>query len=273
MSINLTTLSIEANDDERIFFCTDGHGEFTFLMQSLRLIGYKPPIKNGDKIMVRDRLFGCGDMIDRGADSMKMLEFFRYDPSAFLLLGNHEDCMVDAMDKGLKSSLALWEANGGEWHHEHSEYALKDMAVWLKSLPDVVELIINNGESKIGMAHAGYPLDLDWDEFKALVSEPSKDLSLMSSYRDKLLKDKTDEKLKLPSHINGLSAMLHGHTIQRGDISCHGNRLYFDTGAGIYSEDNFSLTILEYKKGGEVLGLFEKYQFYIDPYTKMVEMR
>lgn len=273
MSIKFESFNLNVSDENRVFYCTDLHGEHEFLMQSLKLIGYKPPIKVGDEIIVRDKLFGCGDMIDRGNESMKLLEFFRYDPSAFLLAGNHEDCMIDVMDSGLKSSLALWEANGGGWHHDHSVFAVKDMAKWLKSLPNVIELVVNNGEATIGMAHAGYPLELEWEEFKRVIGDQNADRVVIEKYRNKILKDKTDSKLNLPHKVQGLDAMLHGHTIQRGDLSCHGNRVYFDTGAGIYSEDNFSLTILQYKKGGEVLGLFEKCQFYIDPYTKMVEMR
>ena len=58
----------------------DIHGCFDELCELLDLIG---PTAD-------DRIIAIGDIVDRGPDSEKVLEFFRDQPNAVSLMGNHE---------------------------------------------------------------------------------------------------------------------------------------------------------------------------------------
>ncbi len=53
-----------------------------------------------------------GDLIDRGPDSRRVLERLRLLPAAVVLLGNHEEMMLDFLDAPLERG-ALWLRHGG----------------------------------------------------------------------------------------------------------------------------------------------------------------
>jgi serine/threonine protein phosphatase 1 len=60
-----------------------------------------------------DRLFGTGDLIDRGPDSLGCLGLLRQ-PWFYCVLGNHEQMFLDALG-GDDDAIALSVANGGAW--------------------------------------------------------------------------------------------------------------------------------------------------------------
>lgn len=68
----------------------DIHGCYDELME---LLGVVAPAAD-------DRIIAIGDIVDRGPDSEKVLEFFRDTPSAISLMGNHErKYLLSAQDK------------------------------------------------------------------------------------------------------------------------------------------------------------------------------
>jgi len=70
----------------------------------------------------KDRLYVLGDVIDRGDDGIKTLKWLMAQPNAKLILGNHEDMMLNChflFDDGVPFSLknmnklSKWTSNGG----------------------------------------------------------------------------------------------------------------------------------------------------------------
>lgn len=61
-----------------------------------------------------DQLFVLGDMVDRGADPVGVLRQLHALPNAYVLRGNHEELMIDALNNP-KDALAQlnWARNGG----------------------------------------------------------------------------------------------------------------------------------------------------------------
>ena len=70
-----------------------------------------------------DYLFVLGDVIDRGKDGIKLLQWMSEQPNVELILGNHEDFMLkcafipdkDHKGRSMKESMLIsnWERNGG----------------------------------------------------------------------------------------------------------------------------------------------------------------
>ena len=80
----------------KILFClTDIHSFYDKAMEALNKQGFD--IDNEDHILVV-----CGDLLDRGPDAEKCLEFVNSVPEdrKILIIGNHEDLLVEALDRG-----------------------------------------------------------------------------------------------------------------------------------------------------------------------------
>ena len=96
---------------DQILIIGDIAGRFTELKQLIR----KARSEFGDFSVV-----SVGDMVDRGTDSRKVVEYFRRTPNAFAIRGNHEDMMIDYVINNLqdepytaKYGWGVWLSNGG----------------------------------------------------------------------------------------------------------------------------------------------------------------
>lgn len=80
---------------KKYFIVSDVHGFYNELMQALKEKGYDE--NNTDHVFV-----SLGDLCDRGPDNKKCLEFVNSIPNSnkILILGNHEDLMKDAIQRG-----------------------------------------------------------------------------------------------------------------------------------------------------------------------------
>lgn len=107
-----------------------------------------------DKMPADSIPVSVGDLIDRGPDSNKVVEFFRLHGKA--IKGNHEDMMIDFLVKGEKSEYNMtfrwpvWMGNGGrETLASYSDGKVKDNVEdvtipashlkWLMNLPSWIE--------------------------------------------------------------------------------------------------------------------------------------
>ncbi|MGN0071131.1 MAG: metallophosphoesterase family protein [Atopobiaceae bacterium] len=83
---------------------SDIHGRLKTLDRLLEKVG---PAED-------DELYILGDMIDRGPDSVDVMKLCRSLPNATVLLGNHEQLMLDCFhDMGDQIALLNWAINGG----------------------------------------------------------------------------------------------------------------------------------------------------------------
>ena len=85
---------------------SDIHGCYEEFMKLLQEINFDS----------HDTLYVLGDAIDRGKDSIKCLQYIMATPNVHMLMGNHEQMMIDALTSDFEKNpvhMANWLENGG----------------------------------------------------------------------------------------------------------------------------------------------------------------
>lgn len=82
------------------YVTADLHGCYDPFIDLLQKIRFRP----------EDTLYVIGDVVDRGPEGVKLLQYIKNTPNIILLLGNHEMMMRDALASGDNE---LWFYNGG----------------------------------------------------------------------------------------------------------------------------------------------------------------
>lgn len=150
----------------RILAIPDIHGRYDLLVQLLDQIMPLVDLTDGDKIVV------LGDMIDRGPDSSKVIQWLMRSQSFWgkqnfvCLLGNHEDFMLQCLADPNRNNQALWFMNGGiataksfgalikGKYFENTfvpEAVAPEVGLWLRSLP------LSHREPGFFFSHAPVP--------------------------------------------------------------------------------------------------------------------
>ncbi|NJK40291.1 MAG: serine/threonine protein phosphatase [Acaryochloridaceae cyanobacterium SU_2_1] len=109
----------------------DIHGHYQGLMDLMALLNLQPA----------DQIYFLGDLIDRGPDSAKVVEFVKTNHYP-ALMGNHEEMMVSALMDNQPALLQMWlQAGGRETLTSYSSNQLLwDHADWFKTLPTHLDL-------------------------------------------------------------------------------------------------------------------------------------
>lgn len=121
----------------------DIHGCFDKFLRLLKKI----------KFSDNDNLYVIGDVIDRGESPIEVLQYIMEQPNIHMLLGNHEDMMLEYMKNPDSFNERVWYQNGG--YITHSQYLdlpenkQKEIINFIKNLP--YYFIVND---KI-LVHAG----------------------------------------------------------------------------------------------------------------------
>ncbi len=165
------------------YVISDIHGEYELFLSLLRKI----------KFSKNDVLFVLGDMIDKGAESLKLLKYISSLDNARVIIGNHELMF-------LKLYRSLSEGASSDILDKLREYFSRDgelldqaMLDWLADLPSYIE------EDDFICVHAGLPLD----ENKLLKSLASVAVELLVN----------DRKFKEPDVIHkSPKCVFYGHT-------------------------------------------------------------
>lgn len=203
------------NETGRDFVVGDIHGCYSLLEQALACIDFNPG---------KDRLFSVGDLIDRGPESLRCLEFLQQ-PFFHPVMGNHEDMLLDMYVDGTPdlSYIAEWaKQNGVEWWYDISDDDRYRVLDKICALPFAIEVETPNG--LVGIIHAEVPLGMDWQEFtNALRAEKTKTVQtcLWGRYRA----NKQDR-----TGVEGIARIYAGHTPQ-DCVTPLGNLFVIDTGA------------------------------------------
>lgn len=148
------------------YIISDIHGEYNLFLKLLQKIHFS----NNDEMII------CGDVIDKGQDSVKLLQLIRSMPNMRCILGNHEyeflkyywammQSSPDDFDAVLKKLQSYFPHDGEllDW----------DTVDWIEALPNYIER-----ESFI-CVHAGIPLD-----------ENNRCVSLSKTSREELVYDR-----------------------------------------------------------------------------------
>ena len=231
---------VVVDSNSRLFFCSDVHGELTFLLDSLNSIGFK---------VGSDVLIHAGDLVDRGTESFKTARFFCNDNSGsfYSILGNHDMFSIN-------QNYELWFLNGGQWILDelptHEEKLL--FSEMMKRLPLIME--VEHKNSTIGVTHACVPYEFEnWKDFVEFSKSNINDGLIEEITWQREFVEYKNNKFYTKAFINGVDYTVHGHTVVK-EPTFVANRLHIDTGL-VYGK---YLTIAELVDGQFVFHSFYK---------------
>lgn len=214
MNIKTKRLELTKNTVGKDFFVGDVHGCHDALMSQLKEIKF-------DK--KTDRLICVGDLINRGPDSVSMIELLK-EPWFFSTLGNHEYLFLKGIRDNHSYHKMLFLKNGGEWI---SRTKPKQWSKWfdlIANLPLAIELI-NNKNKKIGVIHADF-IDTDWNNLNKLKHEKM----MQCIWSRERFKSKNTTKVK------NIDWIIHGHSIVKQKTLIN-NHIFIDS--GVYKGNKF----------------------------------
>jgi len=213
----------------RDFVVGDLHGMFSVLERLLEKLDFDPKI---------DRVFSVGDLIDRGPESYRVLEFLDK-PWFFSIKGNHEVMLINAKDD--KSIYRSWtKHNGGAWWKDIDSITQEKIHKRLKQLPLVFEIACDTGN--IGVAHADVPVGISWEEIIQNIhsDEEIQNYVMWSRNRYKYI-----QLTKETIAVDGIDLVVVGHTPIAKPLHIE-NLFYIDTGAAfLHDEELGHLTLLQ----------------------------
>ncbi len=155
-----------------VYVIGDIHGAYDKFMELLDKLNPQPD----------DMLIQIGDLIDRGPDGVKVVQWFMKHPEVTVLMGNHELLMNELFFNRSDPNHVLevtraWYDNGGystlNALHELDPNETKDIVEWVKKLPTAVNLDIefDTGKEHFYITH-GWPND---DPIKRIWNRPTRD--------------------------------------------------------------------------------------------------
>ncbi len=245
------------NNKGRDFVCGDLHGCFDLLEKKLASINFNPQI---------DRLFSVGDIIDRGADSAKALDYLS--KSWFhCIRGNHEQMFLDWCSEDIPTyrsdAFRLHVHNGGLWIADYlgvhiqkfSDDINRDELItdlypqlnqWIDALNELPYAIeINQPNKKIGIIHAELPESVQWPNLEEELKKTNVRYSILFSRKYFLSRPSAFSLKRNKYQIKGVDEIYCGHTVV-DKPQTRGNVNYIDTGA--YSQNNLTLCELKDKE-------------------------
>ena len=200
------------NESGRDFAVGDIHGCFSDLSCGLKKIGFDEK---------SDRLFSVGDLVDRGPESARALEWLAK-PWFHAICGNH-DFMTWRSALGLPYREANHLMLGGAWLEKVGGAKRSQLGRQLRALPLAIEIETSLG--LVGLVHADCPFD-DWHEMQAVhwsrvdPGGPVGKRCLWS--RERFAR-------QYPNPIRNVRAVVHGHVVVPY-VKVLGNVHYLDTG-------------------------------------------
>lgn len=146
------------NTAGRDFVVGDLHGHLQQLLSQLDELAFDPSC---------DRLFCVGDIVDRGPDSVDLLEMIDQ-KVYFSILGNHEAMMIAGFEDA--TAVPLHYGNGGEWFYDLPLQQQQRLVEKVRQWPWAME--IATGSGAVGLVHADVP-NSSWFEVKWLLQKVS----------------------------------------------------------------------------------------------------
>lgn len=192
----------------------DIHGAFSDLDKHLAARGYTPETH---------RLVCCGDLVDRGAESHRAIEFLQR-PNVYSVQGNHE-AMMREFHRG-EFDRDLYVMNGGSWFVAMTIYERAEYVEYLGALP--VAITIDTTSGPVGVAHAACA-KWTWAEFLENLHMPDV-VDRAQWYRGPMYR------------IDDVRAVVSGHTVVSTPTRHH-NTIMIDT-AGWHPRGN-GFTVLD----------------------------
>ncbi|TKB44004.1 metallophosphoesterase [Thalassotalea mangrovi] len=174
---------------QRVFVVGDIHGNLASLKSDLRRAAFEPD---------SDVLISLGDIINRGPDSFDTVQYLR-SIGALMVLGNHEQMLIESVLQNDTQMRKIWLAAGGKWRKKVAKKQLTEMAQWFLTHP--LSIVLHYRDKKIGLSHTR-PKQWDW----------SADYQTNADVIDALLWDKSLVATKNCKGNQGVDLSIHGHS-------------------------------------------------------------
>lgn len=202
------------NHQGRDFIIGDLHGMFHTLEAMMKTVSFDKTI---------DRLFSVGDLVDRGPQSERILQFLD-EPWFHAIQGNHEQLLLQSINSD--SIHKAWtQRAGGAWWLTVSEVDRERIRQKIEELPMAFEISTDTGE--IGIVHADIPIGLTWQEFiKAL----QHDTELQQHAQWSRIRHRYITASESVPKVKGIDLVVVGHSIVDKPLFA-ANLCYIDTGA------------------------------------------
>lgn len=210
----------------RDFIASDVHGHYAELEALLQHVGFNPE---------RDRLFLGGDLVDRGPESIKVLEWLSK-PWVYSVLGNHDRMCINAGTDS-KAGGRMHIKHGGEWFYALDTRTRAEIIHAFDQLPLAIEVEAQDGR-RLGIVHAQCPFD-DWDHFLLEIGSLSPEMMR----RGQVAEDAIWRVDRYNKVVGNLDVLFVGHTSLQSRQQL-GNICYIDTGV-CYPEDKGFLTLVD----------------------------
>lgn len=230
-------VSLPLNERGRDFIVGDIHGAYDMVIEAMRLVQFDPKM---------DRLFGVGDLIDRGDQSWRVARFLRQ-PYVFSVRGNHDHNLVTLYVDGEPSEEALaWLAPrfGMEWWLDTPHDLRSEILVALERLPIAIQIQTRRG--LVGIVHGNVPSGMGWSAFLTHLQRGN--LAVI----DEALEGRSRLMSRDESGVLGVGRIFVGHTPQRGGPKRYGNIYAVDTGAIfnlLMGKEHYGLTMANIAAG------------------------
>lgn len=189
----------------------DIHGCFNRLLIDLDCAGFDRE---------RDRLFVCGDLVDRGPDSHRVDELLAQ-PWFFSVAGNHEDMAIRCPLGNML--IDNYRSHGGTWQIDNPRDEQLRYAALLAALPVAIEIETEFGP--VGIVHANVRGN-DWPTFLSELQTPG---GVGRFAREVALWDRARYDASDCSVVAGARAVMVGH-YRTGARRVLGNVHHIDTG-------------------------------------------
>ena len=206
-------LRLAQNQQGRDFVVGDIHGEWQQLTTLLTRVNF-----NTDN----DRLLAVGDIIDRGPDSLKLVELLKQ-PWFYCCRGNHEDVLLRYCRQQDQQLARNWQGFGGEWFFQLNHEQQDDVYAAVNE-HTVLAIEVETLMGLIGVVHADVPVSLSWPEITQALQQADADM------QEWVMWSRARIKAEKSFVVHGIERLFVGHTIVKQSRHL-ANVHYIDTGA------------------------------------------
>ncbi|UZE19928.1 metallophosphoesterase [Pseudomonas sp. B21-054] len=222
------TTSFPPNKEGRDFAVGDIHGHFKLLTEALDKVNFNSEV---------DRVFSVGDLIDRGPDSIDILNWLEK-PWFHAVRGNHEHMLIECISG--HGDIRRHIRNGGAWLYELQPDIQQELLKALQALPLIIEINLSSDQT-IGIVHAEAPAirsNGGWPEAKDAITgrlgKPNQQQALKTALYAREKIEREDY-----TFIEGVTRLYVGHSTVPAVMHL-GNVVYIDTGCS-FSDGALSL--------------------------------
>lgn len=202
----------------RVFVVGDIHGAYSKLEAALSEFDFNP--LNGD------HLLSVGDLVDRGPENERVLEFLAHG-WFHAIQGNHEEMLIEPNFAYLSAQ------NGGEWFFKLEPDHQAAIRKELKRLPYIMEVLVPSGK-RVGLCHASFPSS-DWNDAEELLKDDRAKQEIIWDRR----RLKEVKLLGFGRTVENIDHVYYGHTPLNGPFHA-GNQSWIDT-AAYHEEGHFTI--------------------------------